>query len=103
MIGKKLVTNYLAGETGFFRGVCLSWRMIDLIRVTSLLARLDLGLKSQSLEMRSHSVPGSISSDSATNCFSAFLKKYSKQHYIRKINIKVINILMICNVCIINS
>lgn len=68
-----IVINYFAGDTGFFNGVCFSWSMMDLMRVTSLLARLDFGLKSQSLEIRSHSVPGSISSDSATNCFSAFL------------------------------
>lgn len=75
--------NYLAGDTGFFNGVCFSWRMIDLMRVTSLLVRLDLGLKSQSFEILSHSVPGSISSDSATNCFSAFLQVNNRKKRIK--------------------
>jgi hypothetical protein len=56
-------------------GVCLSCRIMDLMRDTSLLVLLDFGLKSHSLAIRSHSVPGSISSVSATNCFSAFLTK----------------------------
>jgi len=55
-------------------GVCFSCRIIERIRETSLLVLLDFGLKSQSLAIRSHSVSGSISSVSATNCFSAFLK-----------------------------
>ena len=54
-------------------GVCLSWRIMERIRETSLLVLLDLGLKSHNLAMRSHSVPGSIAPVSATNCFSAFL------------------------------
>lgn len=43
------------------------------MRDTSRLDLLDFGLKSHNLAMRSHSVPGSISAVSATNCFSAFL------------------------------
>lgn len=37
---------------------CLSWRMTDLIRDTSFVFLADFGLKSQSLAIRSHSVPG---------------------------------------------
>jgi hypothetical protein len=37
---------------------CLSCRMTDLIRLTSLVFLADFGLKSQSLAIRSHSVPG---------------------------------------------
>lgn len=44
------------------------------MRLTSRFDLLDFGLKSHSLAMRSHSVPGSISAVSATNCFSAFLR-----------------------------
>lgn len=54
-------------------GVCFNCKIIERIRETSLEVRDDFGLNSQSLAMRSHSVPGSTSSASATNCFSAFL------------------------------
>ncbi|CAG5075257.1 Similar to Ankle2: Ankyrin repeat and LEM domain-containing protein 2 (Mus musculus), partial [Cotesia congregata] len=56
-------------------GVCLSCKIIDRIRDTSLDIREDFGLKSHSFAIRSHSVPGSTSPASATNCFSAFLLK----------------------------
>lgn len=54
-------------------GVCFNCKIIERIRETSLEVRDDLGLNSHNLAMRSHSVPGSTSSASATNCFSAFL------------------------------
>lgn len=54
-------------------GVCFSWRIIERIRDTSFDVLDDFGLKSQSFAILSHSVPGSTSSASATNCFSAFL------------------------------
>lgn len=54
-------------------GVCFNCKIIERIRDTSLEVRDDLGLKSHSFAIRSHSVPGSTSSASATNCFSAFL------------------------------
>uniref|UniRef100_A0A2M4CDP8 Putative secreted protein n=1 Tax=Anopheles marajoara TaxID=58244 RepID=A0A2M4CDP8_9DIPT len=54
-------------------GFCFSCRMMERIREMSLLDLFVFGLKSHSLAIRSHSVPGSISSVSATNCFSAFL------------------------------
>lgn len=55
-------------------GVCFSCRMIERMRDTSRLDLFDFGLKSHSFAMRSHSVPGAISSVSETNCFSAFLR-----------------------------
>lgn len=54
--------------------------MIDRIRLTSRLDLLVLGLKSHNFAMRSHSVPGSISAISATNCFSAFLDIQTKHN-----------------------
>lgn len=66
-IGSNIVYAFLVN------GVCFSCKMIDRIRDTSRLDLLDFGLKSHSLAIRSHSVPGSMSSVSATNCFSAFL------------------------------
>lgn len=72
----------------FVTGVCFSCRIIDRIRLTSRLVLIDFGLKSHNLAMRSHSVPGSISAVSATNCFSAFLhyfhrcgEKYQQKPY----------------------
>lgn len=59
-------------------GFCLTWRMMDLMREMS---RDDLdvfGLKSQSLVIRSHSVPGSIFPVSATSSFSADLEGESE-------------------------
>lgn len=65
---------YATFEVG--RGFCFNCKMIDLNRDTSRLDFADFGLKSHNLAIRSHSVPGSISSgNSATNCFSAFLWK----------------------------
>lgn len=54
-------------------GDCFNWRMMERILETSLDVLDDFGLKSHSFEILSHSVPGSTSSASATNCFSAFL------------------------------
>ncbi|KAJ8938924.1 hypothetical protein NQ318_011685 [Aromia moschata] len=50
---------------------------MERMRDTSLLPCFALGLKSHSFAMRSHSVPGSSSSSSATNCFSAVLREKS--------------------------
>lgn len=56
-------------------GCCFICNIIERILETSLLPGLAFGLKSQSLAILSHSVPGSISLSSATNCFSAFLSE----------------------------
>lgn len=62
------------------KGCCFNCKMIERILDTSLLALFVFGLKSHNLAIRSHSVPGSISSSSATNCFSAFLlEEYKKK------------------------
>lgn len=63
----------------FVNGVCFNCKIIDRMRDTSRLDLLDFGLKSHNLAMRSHSVPGSISAVSATNCFSAFLWTTEKE------------------------
>lgn len=55
-------------------GFCFTCRMMDLMREISLLCLLPFGLKSQSLAILSHSVPGSIGSVSATSSFSALLR-----------------------------
>lgn len=67
-------------------GFCLSCKIMERILETSFDVLADFGLKSHNLAIRSHSVPGSTSSASATNCFSAFLimesdreKDFSKQ------------------------
>merc|ERR1719312_402440 len=52
-------------------GFCLSCRSSDLSLETSLVFLLFLGLKSQRREIRSHSLPGVVSSLSLTNSASA--------------------------------
>lgn len=73
----------------FVNGVCFNCRMIDRIRLTSRLDLLVFGLKSHSFAMRSHSVPGSISAVSATNCFSAFLHTNTHTELIEELNVLI--------------